>query len=92
MIKNRDVANDYRRVRRTENRVPSMYSLPQHDSLPSDVELYEIAQSEDWLTPSPEVTPVTLKPWQQAVFWGLRVYILVMLVVMVLGFIHSTSS
>jgi hypothetical protein len=92
MIKNRNAANEYRRLRQTDNRVPSMYSMPQRDPLPSDSELYEIAQSEDWLTPSAEVTRVALKPWQQTVFWGLRVYILVMLVVIVFGFIRSTSS
>lgn len=91
MIKNRNVANEYRRLRQTDNRVPSVYSMPQRDPLPSDFELYEIAQSEDWLTPSAEVTRVALKPWQQTVFWGLRVYILVMLVVMAFGFIRSTS-
>jgi hypothetical protein len=92
MIKNRDVSGEYRRVPQTKNRVPSLYSMPQHDELPSDFALHEIAQSENWLVPPAEITPITLKPWQQTVFWGLRVYILVMLVVMVIGFIHSTSS
>jgi predicted cobalt transporter CbtA len=32
------------------------------------------------------VTRVSLRPWQQAVFWGLRVYIVVMLGVMAVGF------
>jgi len=51
-----------------------------------DAELSLLAQDEGWLVPPAEVTRVALRPWQQAVFWGLRVYIVVMLVVMAVGF------
>ena len=92
MFKNRDVSSESRRGRQANHRIPSLYNMPRHDPLPSDAALHEIAQSENWLTPLAEVTTITLKPWQQTVFWGLRVYILVMLVVMVIGFIHNTGS
>jgi hypothetical protein len=51
-----------------------------------DAELSALAHDEGWLVPPAEVTRVALRPWQQAVFWGLRVYIVVMLVVMAVGF------
>lgn len=51
-----------------------------------DAALTAIAHDEGWLVPPAEVTRVALRPWQQAVFWGLRAYILVMLVVMAIGF------
>jgi hypothetical protein len=51
-----------------------------------DIDLRAIADSEGWRVPPPEVTRVVLRPWQQAVFWGLRVYIVAMLAVMVVGF------
>jgi hypothetical protein len=51
-----------------------------------DQDLRAIADSEGWRVPPPEVTRVVLRPWQQAVFWGLRLYIVAMLAVMVVGF------
>jgi hypothetical protein len=51
-----------------------------------DSDLNAIVHSEGWHVPPPEVTRVALRPWQQAVFWGLRLYIVVMLAVMVVGF------
>lgn len=51
--------------------------------------LVALAQEENWLTPLADVRRVTLRPWQQAVFWGLRVYIVVILVIMGWGFYHS---
>ncbi len=51
-----------------------------------DAELNALAHDEGWVVPPAEVTRVALRPWQQAVFWGLRVYIVVMLVVMAVGF------
>ena len=80
-------------------RVP--HSIDQHHSIihsslglaiEDEPDLLAIARSEGWLTPPPEVTGVPLRPWQQAVFWGLRIYIVVMLVVMVLGFVQVTNK
>lgn len=51
-----------------------------------DAELNAVAHDEGWVVPPAEVTRVALRPWQQAVFWGLRVYIVVMLVAMAVGF------
>jgi hypothetical protein len=55
-------------------------------------DLNAIAHSEGWSTPPAEVTRIALRPWQQAVFWGLRIYILVMLIVMAFGFIHVAAN
>jgi len=49
-------------------------------------ELDDLARAEGWYAPPPEVTRVQLRPWQQAVFWGLRLYIVVMLGLMAVGF------
>lgn len=51
--------------------------------------LAALAQQEQWLTPPKEITRIVLRPWQQAVFWALRVYIVVMLAVMAWGFYHT---
>jgi hypothetical protein len=52
-------------------------------------ELDKLAAAEGWYVPPPEVTRVKLRPWQQAVFWGLRIYVVVMLVLIVVGFAHA---
>jgi hypothetical protein len=57
-----------------------------------DAALTAIAHDEGWLVPPAEVTRVALRPWQQAVFWGLRVYIAVMLVVMAIGFARVAAG
>ena len=49
-------------------------------------DLDTIAVREGWHVPPPEVTRVVLRTWQQAVFWGLRLYIVAMLAVMAIGF------
>jgi hypothetical protein len=51
-----------------------------------DAELNAFAPDEGWFVPPAEVTRVALRLWQQAVFWALPVYIVVMLVVMAIGF------
>jgi len=51
-----------------------------------DADLTGIGLSEGWYEAPREVARISLRPWQQAVFWGLRVYIVVMLAVMVVGF------
>ena len=55
-------------------------------------DLSRIASSEGWSTPPAPVTRVALRSWQQAVFWGLRIYVVVMLVVMAFGFVHVANS
>jgi len=68
-------------------RAASDVETRQRRRLPDDdAELNALAHDEGWLVPPAEVTRVALRPWQQAVFWGLRVYIVVMLVVMAVGF------
>ena len=51
-----------------------------------------LAEQENWLAPPMEITRVELRPWQQAVFWGLRAYIMVMLIVMGWGFYHNMNQ
>ena len=51
-------------------------------------DLDAIAVREGWHVPPPEVTRVVLRPWQQAVFWGLRIYIVAMLAVIAVGFVQ----
>jgi hypothetical protein len=58
----------------------------------SSTDIAAIAHAEGWLTPSAEITRVSLRPWQQAVFWGLRVYIGIMLVIMTWGFLHVAGG
>ena len=48
--------------------------------------LAALADEEGWLTPPPDIQRVKFRPWQKAVFWGLRVYIFIMLAVMIWGF------
>lgn len=57
-----------------------------HPMSDDELDLRALAHSEGWHVPPAEVTRVVLRPWQQAVFWGLRIYILVMLGVMAFGF------
>jgi hypothetical protein len=66
---------------------------PRHRRQPDDdAALTAIAHDEGWLVPPAEVTSVALRPWQQVVFWGLRVYIVVMLVVMAIGFARVAAG
>ena len=51
-----------------------------------------IACAEGWLTPLMPIERVALRPWQQTVFWGLRLYIGVMLIVMGWGFLHVAGG
>lgn len=52
----------------------------------TQIDLNSVAYSEGWHEPPRDVTRIVLRPWQQAVFWGLRVYIVVMLAVLIVGF------
>jgi hypothetical protein len=58
----------------------------------SGAEIAVIAHAEGWLTPPMDITRVRLRPWQQTVFWGLRIYIGIMLVIMTWGFFHITGG
>ena len=60
-----------------------------HDS---SADIAAIARAEGWLTPLMPIERVALRPWQQAVFWGLRLYIGVMLIVMGWGFLHVAGG
>lgn len=92
MKRNNVVNHEYRRLRKASTRIPAQihatYNKPRYD----EDELNDLAVSEGWLTPPAEVTRAALKPWQQTIFWTLRVYILVMLIVMAVGFARSTGS
>ncbi|HUW98411.1 MAG TPA: hypothetical protein VMV40_06150 [Acidiferrobacter sp.] len=62
---------------------------------PQEVDHAEFAQllrEEGWDQPLPEVTTKALKGWQQLVFWALRAYIVVMLLVVIWAFSHGTHS
>ncbi len=56
------------------------------------VELARLLREEGWDKPLPEVRPRALKAWQQAVFWGLRAYIIVMLLVVIWAFSHGIHT
>jgi hypothetical protein len=92
MKRNNVVSHEYRRLRKASTRIPaqirSTFNKPRHD----EDEINELAVSEGWLTPPAEVTRAALKPWQQTIFWALRAYIFVMLIVMAVGFVRSAGS
>jgi hypothetical protein len=52
-------------------------------------ELARLLREEGWDKALPEVPPRALKVWQQWVFWGLRLYIIVMLLIVVWAFSHG---
>ncbi len=55
-------------------------------------ELARLLREEGWDRPLPEVSPRPLKAWQQWVFWGLRFYIVVMLMIVIWAFSHGAPS
>jgi hypothetical protein len=76
-----------RRGRSAFDWLPVLRPQPKRRGMPDDrSDLDAIARSEGWHEPPAEVTRVVLRPWQQAVFWALRLYVVVMLAVMVVGF------
>ncbi len=91
---NRDESfEELRRLRSAFDRPSGGPLRPRHRRQPDDdAALTAIAHDEGWLVPPAEVTRVALRPWQQAVFWGLRVYIAAMLVVMAIGFAHVAAG
>jgi hypothetical protein len=82
-----------RRVSETFVRSALSRVQPQDRGLVDDrAELNAIAEAEGWRVPRPEVTRVVLRPWQQAVFWGLRVYIAVLLAIIAAGFAQFAAG
>jgi len=63
--------------------------LTTHDG---SVDIAAIAHTEGWLVPLMPIERVRLRPWQQTVFWGLRLYIGVMLIIMGWGFFHVAGG
>ena len=55
----------------------------------NQAELAQLLHEEGWDKPLAPVAPKTLKPWQQVVFWGLRLYIVVMLIIVIWAFGHG---
>lgn len=55
-------------------------------------EIRELLQQERWNEPLAEVKRTRLTPGQQAVFWGLRVYVVVMTVVVVWAFLRGAAG
>ena len=55
-------------------------------------EIRRLLEQERWEVPLGEVRRTRLTPTQQAVFWGLRVYVLVMTVVVVWAFLHGAAG
>ncbi|OIQ89836.1 hypothetical protein GALL_282660 [mine drainage metagenome] len=51
-----------------------------------------LVEDEGWHEPLPDVRRVQLTARQQAVFWGLRLYVVVMTVVVVWAFLHGAGG
>ena len=51
--------------------------------------VHRLITDEGWDQPMAEVTRVRLTTSQQAVFWGLRVYVVLMTAVVVWAFLHG---
>ncbi|MGC9162902.1 MAG: hypothetical protein ACP5F9_05070 [Thiomonas sp.] len=61
-----------------------------HEFDPADIR--RLIEREGWEKPLPPVERVQLTPWQQAVFWGLRLYVVVMTAVVVWAFVHGAAG
>ncbi len=48
--------------------------------------LARLLAEEGWDTPLPPVHRQQLEPWQQWVFWGLRIYVVIMCVIVLWAF------
>jgi hypothetical protein len=55
-------------------------------------EIRRLLEQERWDVPLAEVQRTRLSPAQQVVFWGLRLYVLVMTVVVVWAFLHGAAG
>ena len=67
-------------------------SRGRHPAEEPGADIAAIAHAEGWLVPLASVNRASLRPWQQAVFWALRIYIGVMLVIMGWGFFHAVGG
>jgi hypothetical protein len=92
---NRDNRSIFTETRRPKafRRVPAESGFwSRHMRADAGADIAAIAHAEGWLMPPAEITRIHLRPWQQAVFWGLRLYIGVMLIVMIWGFFHVAGG
>lgn len=55
-------------------------------------EIARLLREEGWDRALPDVHPKALKAWQQIVFWALRGYIIVMLLVVLWAFSHGAHA
>lgn len=51
-----------------------------------------LVEEEGWNEPLAEVHRIRLSTTQQAIFWGLRMYAVIMTVVVVWAFLHGAGS
>lgn len=56
------------------------------------LEIARLLREEGWDRALPAVSPMALKGWQQIVFWALRAYIVVMLLVVMWAFSHGAHA
>lgn len=54
--------------------------------------VHRLIVAEGWDQPMAEVTRIRLSAWQQAVFWGLRIYVVVMTAVVAWAFLHGAAG
>jgi hypothetical protein len=54
-------------------------------------EIHRLLKEERWDEPLAQVKRTRLTPGQQIVFWGLRIYVLAMTVVVVWAFLHGAA-
>jgi hypothetical protein len=55
-------------------------------------EIRRVIEEEGWDVPRVEVTRTRPTPGQQIVFWGLRIYVMAMTVVVVWAFLHGAAG
>ncbi len=55
-------------------------------------EIARLLREEGWDRALPEVGAKALKGWQQVVFWALRAYIIVMLLIVIWAFSHGAHT
>ncbi len=60
---------------------------PLHNADPEEIR--RLLDQEKWLAPLPEIRHAGFRPWQKAVFWALRAYIVVLLLVVLWAFGHG---
>jgi hypothetical protein len=58
----------------------------------SPQEIQTLLDKEAWARPLPPVTRARFRPWQQVVFWTLRLYIVAMLIVVFWAFWHGAGA